>query len=257
MMEVDLSQIRTSRDALQKGLPVFKVLSDGAIKAYRDDDGVRRFTLTASSDADDLAGDFFADKALKRMESAAPGTTMFLNHQYNVPEDVFGAVEKATLVRRAVELQGSKKAECLCLEYEGIVEETNERAVKTHDMMMASRVKLGGSVSVLIVEKGNTKDGRRRIEDVYYLECSIVGIPCNPTAWVTAASKALNLSEAAQSESIDEAEKQSTASAARAVEGEEKTMPEEYIFKVARKGMFNTILQSRESSIYHLCDVLC
>jgi hypothetical protein len=192
MGQTDLQGIRNSRDALAAGLPVFKVLSDGAIKAYKDDQGVRRFSLTASSDADDLVGDFFAEKALKRMESAAPGTTMFLNHDYIVPESVFGAVEKADLVRREVELQGGEKCKILCLDYDGVVEETNERAVKTHEMMMGDRVKLGGSVSVLITEKSNMKDGRRRIEDVYYLECSVVGIPCNPTAWVQSASKALN-----------------------------------------------------------------
>lgn len=193
-MDIDLQKVKTSRDALEAGLPVFKVFSDGAVKAYKDNKGVRRFSLTASSDADDLVGDFFAEKALKRMESAAPGTTMFLNHQYSVPEDVFGSVEKATLVKREIAFQGGEKRQVLCLDYDGIVEESNERALKTHDMMMAERVRLGGSISVLITEKSNTKDGRRRIEDVYYLECSVVGIPCNPTAWVQSASKALDLS---------------------------------------------------------------
>src|SRR5690349_2034805 len=119
---VDPYTVRTSQDALAAGLPVFKVVSDGAIKAYKDEDGVRRFSLTASSEADDLVGDFFAEKALKRMESAAPGTTMFLNHSYEVPEDVFGAVEKATLERKTVELQGGATQEMLCLSYDGVVE---------------------------------------------------------------------------------------------------------------------------------------
>lgn len=191
---IDLTKVKTSHDAISAGLPVFKIFSDGAIKAYKDEKGIRRFSLTASSDADDLVGDFFSEKALKRMESAAGGTTMFLNHQYAIPEDVFGSVEKASLAHRKITLQSGEKRDILCLDYDGVVEESNPRAVNTHDMMAAGRVRLGASVSVLITEKSNTKDGRRRIEDVYYLECSIVGIPCNPTAWVQSASKALNLS---------------------------------------------------------------
>ncbi|MBI3654059.1 MAG: hypothetical protein HY231_23765 [Acidobacteria bacterium] len=196
MNEEQLQNIRTSRDAKAAGLPVFKVLSDGAIKAYKDSDGVRRFSITASSDADDLTGDFFKEKALKRMASTAKGITMFLNHSYDVPKDVFGAVEKASLERKSVfnRVEG-KEMECLCLTYDGVVTEVNPAAVQTHDMMLEGRVTLGASVSVLIVEKSNTKDGRRGIDDVVNLECSIVGLPCNPTSWVESASKALKLFE--------------------------------------------------------------
>lgn len=184
----------TSGNGVQSAMPVFKINSDGMVKAYKDGKGVRRFSVTASSDADDLAGDFFEEKALKRMESTAKGMTMFLNHSYDVPDDVFGSVEKATLERKSAfnRILG-KYSEYLCLNYEGIVTEVNPKAVETHKMMMEGVVKLGASVSVLILEKSNTKDGRRAIEDVINLECSIVGLPCNPTSWVESASKALKV----------------------------------------------------------------
>src|SRR5215467_3929970 len=97
---MELENIKTLRDAEAAGLSCFKVMSDGAIKAYKDENGVRRFELVASSDGTDLVGDAMTEKALAKMESAAPGTTMFLNHQYSVPEDVFGVVETAEIVNK-------------------------------------------------------------------------------------------------------------------------------------------------------------
>lgn len=196
MGEPNLENIKTSRDAKAAGLPVFKVLSDGAIKAYKDDQGVRRFTITASSDVDDLVGDVFAKKALDRLQSTAKGMTMFLNHSYNVPGDVFGSVEEAVVGRKKVfnRVLG-EDVECWCLTYHGIVTEVNPAAVQTHDMMMEGVVTLGASVSVLIVQKSKTDNGGKRIEDALNLECSIVGLPCNPTSWVESASKALKLTD--------------------------------------------------------------
>ncbi len=272
MSEIDLSNIKTSVDAKAAGLLVFKVLSDGAIKAYKDEQGVRRFTIDASSDADDLAGDFFKEKALKRMESTAPGMTAFLNHSYDVPQDVFGAIEGAQLARKSVFNRVlNKNVECLCLTYDGVVTEVNPAAVQTHEMMMEGRVTLGASVSVLIVEKSMMKDGRRGIEDVVNLEVSIVGLPCNPTSWVVAASKALKLGEhvpaksasiSAPPDAVEPApttasdEPATTAAGARNSSEGESSMTKEYACKVARKGMFNDELARQESSLYHLVDVL-
>lgn len=186
-MEKGFEDIRNSRDAKAAGLPTFKILTDGAIKAYTDDSGVRRFELIASSDGPDLVDDVMSSKALKAMENAAPGTTMFLNHSYNIPEDVFGSVEEASLQK-----QSSGGTAKTVLVYKGVVEDGNERAVKTHDMMVKGKTKLGASVSVLITDRSFNQSGNRIIDDVRYLECSIVGIPCNQDSWVTRASKALN-----------------------------------------------------------------
>ncbi len=270
--QIDLSNIKTSVDAKAAGLPVFKVLSDGAIKAYKSEDGVRRFTIIASSDVDDLAGDFFKEKALKRMESTAPGMTAFLNHSYNVPQDVFGAIEGAQLATRSVFNRVlNKNVECLCLTYDGVVTEMNPAAVQTHEMMMEGRVTLGASVSVLIVDKSIMKDGRRGIEDVVNLEVSIVGLPCNPTSWAVAASKALKLGDnektaavTAPAPAVPDDQAPPTASDSTAEPGAgaqtttdqgEASMSKDYSHKIARKGMFNNELARQESSLYHLVDV--
>jgi hypothetical protein len=71
-------------------------------------------------------------------------------------------------------------------------------------MMIAGRVKLGASVSVLITDQTTAKDGRRLIDDVYYLECSVVGMPCNRQSWVQNASKALPTSSRVSRAETDE-----------------------------------------------------
>jgi hypothetical protein len=256
-MEIDLSRIRTSRDAQAAGLPVFKIFSDGVLKAYTDGEGVRWFELTASSDATDLVGDFMTEKALKKMENAAPGTTMFLNHRYDVPEDVFGAVRVATITAEKLDKEGGGRNSVLLLNYKGVVETENPRAVQTHKYMEAGRVKLGASISVLILDATELKDGRRAIDDIYYLECSVVGIPCNRQSWAKAASKALNLIEKSSlvsgAEGQDVAAKQADASTALV---KETDMTASYQPKIAKKGMFNDALEAEESSIYHLINIL-
>lgn len=150
-------------------------------------DGKRRVRLTASSDATDLVGDVMSKNALVQMKNAAAGTTIFLNHSTNVPEDLFGSVEKAELVSRAFKVVDAGKEKILnltCLDYDVIVEETNPRAVQTWEAIDAGNVKLGASITIAIIDKSPLEGSRRLIDDVIYLETSIVGIPCNQTAWV-------------------------------------------------------------------------
>ncbi|MBI3652106.1 MAG: hypothetical protein HY231_13885 [Acidobacteria bacterium] len=189
---VSSDRVSKSAAGVAQAMPIFKINSDGLIKASIGGDGLRRFSLIASSDATDLSGDVFTEKSLQRMKDTAKGMTMFLNHSYNVPDDVFGVVEEATLTKRKVwNSIDSKNAEYLCLTYDGIVTEVNPAAVRTHEMMLEGVVRLAASVSVLIVDKYVAKDGRRMIDDVVNLECSVVGLGCNPTSWVESASKAL------------------------------------------------------------------
>jgi hypothetical protein len=210
-MELDaatLESIKTSEDALRLNLPTFKFFSDIELFEQKDASGasVKRFKLTASSNGVDLVGDVMSRKSLDSMKASAPGTTVFLNHQYSVPEDVFGRVQKADLVKRSMMPEGgSVPEEMLCLDFEGDVEVENPRAVKTVGYMERG-TKLGASVTVLILDRSDAKDGTRIIEDVKYLEVSIVGIPCNRQSWVHAASKALKRAEAQVSKEAPAAE---------------------------------------------------
>ncbi len=258
-------------------------------------DGKKYCRLTASSNAEDLVGDIMSVNALKQMEAQAVGTVMFMNHSTNVPEDVFGAIVEAELKEEPVELPlGSAKV--FVLHYLVEVEESNERAVKCWQMIESGK-KLGASVTVLV--KDSKPNPKRKngiiIEDVYYLETSLVGIPCNQLSWVYSASKALELAgKRAAKNAIAEAENapldnnngetamsietNKTAVAAGEIPGEAgqyfartiaaiavyKTIGEQIAAKaeniqipeVVAKGMFNDIL-AQEPKLWELFDILC
>lgn len=149
------------------------------------DDGAQRITCTASSDQVDLSVDRFAMSALRKMEQQFPGMAIFLNHEYHVPEDVFGYVRKASIIFR----NGRND---LDLEIE--VAKDNKRALETYGMIK-SGVRLGVSVGVLVLAAAFSDekvDGNRVfvIDDVKTLEASIVGIPANRDSWVHGALKA-------------------------------------------------------------------
>ncbi len=150
-----------------------------------EDNGNPVVYVTASSDEVDLATDRFSMSALKRMEATFPSMTIFLNHKYAVPEDVFGQVKSAQLVKR----EGHND---LDLEIE--VETNNERAMQTYSMIKGGRV-LGVSVGVIVTAARYSDEevnGRKVLEitDVATLEASIVGIPANRRSWVRGALKA-------------------------------------------------------------------
>src|SRR5262245_42624967 len=74
------------------GYPVFKFFGDGQVltkgpfldeaesKAAFGDDTPNTIKLIASTNALDLVGHSFEESAMRTMEAAAPGTTVFLNH---------------------------------------------------------------------------------------------------------------------------------------------------------------------------------
>lgn len=143
--------------------------------------------VSASSTASDLAGDDFSVEALKQMRDAAVGTTVFLNHEYTVPEDVYGKVASVDIdTRRALDpLSGqTKNITFLDMDFTPVGEDENPRAVQVTNMLRKSQLRLGVSVTVLVLAYKDREDGGRTITRVYFLECSIVGIPCNQTAWV-------------------------------------------------------------------------
>lgn len=173
----------------------FKFISDSVLKAF-EKDGQKYCRLTASSNGEDLVGDVMSEKALGQMKAAAVGTVMFMNHSTNVPEDVFGTVIEATLEPKKAGLVGGGESELYCLDYLVEVQDDNERALKTWQMIEKG-TKLGASVTVLVRDKSPNPKRNKGIviDDVEYLETSIVGIPCNRQSWVNSAKKALELAE--------------------------------------------------------------
>ena len=124
-------------------------------------------------------------KAIRQMAESADGMTIFLNHSYKVPEDVFGVVTHAQAVQRD---------DVWDLDFDIDVEDENPRALATHKSIQRG-VKLGTSIGAIVKDAWKEKDGHVVIDDVTLLEASIVGIPANPRSFVQYAVKALEDAE--------------------------------------------------------------
>lgn len=177
------------KELLKKG-EAFRFVGDEISKSYESDEGDYFVEAVASSDQEDLVGDIMTQKALQEMKVGFIGKTVFMNHRTSVPDDVFGAVIEAQIIKQ----NGAQ-----LLIFKIIVEKENEAAMKTWRYINGGRVKLGTSVTVL-VNKSTPNPNRKGgilIDSVETIEHSIVGVPCNREANTIAAtaSKALELSQ--------------------------------------------------------------
>lgn len=159
----------------------------GLLKAYEGGDGLKRLRTTASSTVLDLGGDEMQLSALNSMAATAQqNMTIFLNHKYQVPEDVLGSVESAVI---------KDAGGVWDLDFDVRVEESNPRALTTWTQIK-NGTKLGCSIGARIPEGGYEKtETGLKIKDVHLLEASIVGIPANPRSFVQHALKALHAAE--------------------------------------------------------------
>jgi len=151
-------------------------------------DGNKRLHGVASSTITDRHGDDMSVSALSDMErSAQQNMTIFLNHSYNVPEDVAGSVERASLSRSA------QDPDIHDLSLDIVVNKANDRAVKAWEAIDGG-TKLGLSIGAMIPDGGATRkdNGAYTINHVELLETSLVGVPANPRSWVEYAVKALD-----------------------------------------------------------------
>lgn len=176
----------TEKTTTQASVSDFDFLLKSVETKEADGEGRPTVRVTASSTEIDLATDRFAMSALKQMEQQFPGMTIFLNHKYDVPDDVFGSVKSAELVER----DGHTDLD-LIIE----VEMSNQRAVDTYSMVKGGTT-LGVSVGVLVMDADVVKDDTTKgmevleISEIYTLEASVVGIPANRRSWVQGAMKA-------------------------------------------------------------------
>lgn len=177
-------------EGLVTGNHEFKIFT-GLLKASKSADGKMRLHGVASSTTKDLHGDRMLASAIDDMEAAANrNLTIFLNHSYNVPEDVGGSVEKAHSMIRGVDDEGNPNVD---LHFDVVMNEANPRAVQTWEAIERG-TKLGLSIGAMIPDGGakRTKSGSYIIEHVDLLETSIVGIPANPRSWVEYAVKSIS-----------------------------------------------------------------
>ena len=166
----------------------FKIFAP-MLKASMGTDGKMRLHGIASSTVKDRHGDTMNPSALVDMErSANNNLTIFLNHEYKVPEDVAGHVERA-FVR-----PHPQDPDIHDLSLDIVINDKNERAVKAWEAIDGG-TQLGLSIGAMIPEGGAERDrktGSYQINHVDLLETSLVGVPANPRSWVEYAVKSLN-----------------------------------------------------------------
>lgn len=156
------------------------------LKGLTIQDGDRVVICTASSTSLDLDSDRFTKEALEDMAKGFANLTIFLNHSYAVPGDIFGQVLRSALVER----------DHLDLDMAIRVTNHNDIADKTYGMIQDG-FQLGVSVGVLVLDHDKMEDethlGRTvvALKRSLPLEASVVGIPSNRRSWVQQAVKSL------------------------------------------------------------------
>lgn len=190
--------------------PMFKVFTDAMVPYTKSIDGVERkfIRTTASSTVTDRKGHAFNERALKKMGQEATGMTIFLNHEYKVPEDLFGSIAASDAKHAGFD---SDKNAIWDLDFDVMVNESNPRAVQAWDAYQ-SGVRMGVSVGVIVKDWEAKKNSDiMEIKDVEFLEASIVGIPANPRTWVQGAVKSIS--------AFSELEKDGTMETLSAIDG--------------------------------------
>ena len=176
----------------------FKVYTN-ALKAYEAPSGDLYVTGTTSSTIRDLHGDEMTLNAIRTMaETAKQNMTIFLNHNYNVPEDLFGSVTDARVVKRFDAESGS---EVYDLDIDVLVckEDENPEAMRAFKAIKRG-VKLGLSIGARVDRVSKKKDVKTGedtyvIDSVKLMEASVVGIPANQRSYLQNAVKSLKAAE--------------------------------------------------------------
>lgn len=171
----------------------FKLYTN-ALKAYEAENGDLRVRGTTSSTIVDMHGDEMTLAALRSMEETAKqNMTVFLNHNYNVPDDLFGSVTDATIVKR-FDRETNQDVYDLDIDVRVVGEDENPLAMKTYRAIKRG-VKLGLSIGARVEKVGKRKgeDGKESyvIDNVRLLEASVVGIPANQRSYLQSALKSL------------------------------------------------------------------
>lgn len=189
----DCEEKNKGMDEIQTVMPETRFnIFTGLLKASKSADGKMRLHGVASSTTRDLHGDVMEASALEDMErSANQNLTIFLNHSYDIPEDVAGSVEKAVMKTRGADQDGNPNHD---LDMDILINDANDRAVQAW-RAIDKGTKLGLSIGAVIPEGGAIRDkksGALTIRNVNLLETSLVGIPANPRSWVEYAVKSFN-----------------------------------------------------------------
>lgn len=162
----------------------FAVMTGAMTPAKRDDgsdlvsaNGVPVLSMVGSSTIQDLQGDYMAMSALQDMANVPDNLTIFLNHSYDLPDDVFGGLYGSPAINV------SKNIAEVGLKVE--TELDNPPAAKTFNMIVNKGRRFGCSVGCAVLDWDfDDDDGSVVIKRVYVVEWSVVGIPANQRCWV-------------------------------------------------------------------------
>lgn len=177
----------------------------GILKAYGSPEEGMFLSGVASSTVRDHHGDRILESGIRDMEEQANrGMTIFLNHEYRVPEDVAGSTTAAKATQRGTDSEGNPIWD---LDLEISINDTNERAVQAWKAIRKKGTKLGLSIGANIPDGGweKSEEGRYDFSHVTLLETSIVGIPANPRSWISMAMNSLppDLEKAVEVEPVE------------------------------------------------------
>lgn len=197
------------KQAEDLGAPGFKVFSHGmhVIKTADGEEAPakKQIRVIASSSVKDRHGDTMTEHCVRSMAKQAQGMTIFRNHQYRVPEDVFGTVQAARTKRLSalqakqagfLEKGSTSSEDVLLLELDVNLFE-NATNLETY-AAVEDGITLGVSIGANLTDYEEDPDSDKQswfppliINDVDLLEASIVGIPANPLSWVEGATKSV------------------------------------------------------------------
>lgn len=169
----------------------FEFFTD-VLKAGGGDGEPMTLSGVASSTVEDLHGDRIERSALRDMEQQiANGLTIFLNHKYQVPEDVAGFAQSAKVTKRGADPEGNGIWD---LDIDLTINDENPRAVEAWKGINRKKWKAGLSIGANIPQGGyetDRKTGAKTIKRIQLLETSIVGIPANQRSWIAKALEVL------------------------------------------------------------------
>lgn len=177
----------------------FKLYTN-ALKVRESDNGDLYVSGTTSSTIRDRQGDEITLDAIKSMaDTAKQNMTVFLNHNYNVPEDLFGSVTDARIVKR-LDADTGLEVYDLDIDVKVCPEDENPAAMQAYKAIKRG-VKLGMSIGARVEKVSKRKDSSGLdtyvIEKVNLLESSIVGIPANQRSYLQNALKSLRTADQA------------------------------------------------------------
>lgn len=178
--EAQAAQLRSAREAGEELADFHLATSAMEIGTWK---GAPVVNMIGSSTVRDMHGDMVLESALTDMASkAGPGLVLWLNHDYTLPDSVFGSLIKSPNITVADGIAD--------LHITSDVEMENKKATDTYKMIQKGR-RFGCSVGMRV--------DAAEIDEAYYeetgllalqiskvtpVEWSVVGVPANQRSWV-------------------------------------------------------------------------